>query len=398
MRAAFILLLAFAPLAHAAKTQRTDIRSDTAERWLLANAPALLSTELVPYSHDLEPLRPLAGNRTIVALGDATHGTHEFYTVKLRAIDFLVRELNFDVVALEAPFPTLNRIDAYVQGGAGDPRALLADLKHAIYPFWNSEELLAVIEWMRAYNVVRGSRPAVHIGGLDPYEMNAAADEVVAYLRSVDPVGAAETEVHYACARGQRVYDELAAREAELVARTGPAAFHEALQYARIVAQGRSGDARDEALAENALWMREHRSATGRIIVWAHNGHVARVANAFAKRPMGALLESAAGDEYLAIGTLAGSGSFIGWTPPPNVAVTRTFAPLREGMYETLFRRRSAVAQLIPLNESSWLPEEMTFNSSGSGDKGATRMRGRLADLFDAVIYIETTTPLRLLP
>ncbi|HYK01869.1 MAG TPA: erythromycin esterase family protein [Thermoanaerobaculia bacterium] len=394
MRAALILLLAFAPLAHAVKTQR----SDTPERWLLANAPALLSTDLVPYSHDLEPLRPLAGNRTIVALGDATHGSHELYTVKLRAIDFLVRELNFDVVALEGPFPTLNRIDAYVQGGAGDPRALLADLKHAIYPFWNSEELLAVIEWLRAYNVVRGSHPAVHIGGIDPYEMNAAAAEVVAYLRSVDPAAAAETEVNYACARGQRVHEELAAREAELVTRTGAAAFHEALQYARIVAQGRSGDARDEALAENALWMREHRSATGKIIVWAHNGHVAEVANAFAKRPMGALLRSAVGDDYLAIGTLAGGGSFIGWTPPPNVAVTRTFAPLREGMYETLFRRRTAIAQLIPLNETSWLPEEMTFNAAGSGDKGATRMRGRLADLFDAVIYVETTTPLRLLP
>src|SRR5215213_5893254 len=187
MRAALILLLAFAPVAHAVKSQRAD----TPERWLLTNAPALVSTELVPFSDDLEPLRPLAGNRTIIALGDATHGTHELYTVKLRAIDFLVRELNFDVVAIEGPFPTLNRIDAYVQGRAGDPKALLAELKHAIYPFWNSEELLAVIEWMRAYNVVRGSRPAVHIGGLDPYETDAAAAEAVAYLRSVDPAASA---------------------------------------------------------------------------------------------------------------------------------------------------------------------------------------------------------------
>jgi erythromycin esterase len=163
MRAALILLLAFAPLAFAAKTQRPETqRPDTAERWLLANAPARLSTELVPYSHDLEPLRPLAGNRSIVALGDATHGTHEFYTVKLRAIDFLVRELSFDVVALEAPFPTLNRIDAYVQGGAGDPRALLAGLKHAIYPFWNSEELLAVIEWMRVQRRARFASGGAH--------------------------------------------------------------------------------------------------------------------------------------------------------------------------------------------------------------------------------------------
>jgi erythromycin esterase len=302
------------------------------------------------------------------------------------------------VVAIEGPFPTLNRIDVYVQGGPGDPHALLAGLKRAIYPFWNSEELLAAIEWMRAYNIVRGTRPAVHIAGLDPYETDLASAEVVAYLRGVDPAAAAVTEIDYACARGERVYAALAAREAELVPRTGAAAFHEALQYARIVAQGRSGDARDEALAENALWLREHRSATGKVILWAHNGHVAEVANAFVKRPMGALLKSAAGDDYLSIGTLAGGGSFVGWTPPPNVAVTRTFAPAREGTYESLFRRRSAPAQLIPLNEPSWLPDELAFNAAGSGDRGVTRVRGRLADLFDAVIYIETTTPLHLLP
>jgi erythromycin esterase len=365
---------------------------------ILLLAHTLLSTELVPWSHDLEPLRPLTGSRTIVALGDATHGTHEFYTVKLRVIDFLFRELNFDVVALEGPFPTLNRIDAYVQGGAGDPRALLTELEDAIYPFWNSEELLQVIEWMRAYNLVRGSRPPVHIAGIDPFESEAAAKEVLAYLRNVDPRGAAEAEVHYACARGEKVYEELAAREAELAARTGAAEYHQALQYARIVEQGRSGEARDEAMAANALWLREHRSATGKIIVWAHNGHVAEVANAFAKRPLGALLKSVVGDDYLSIGTLAGSGSFIGWTPPPNVAVKRTFAPIRDGMYEALFRRKGAVAQLIPLHDDSWLPKAMAFNSAGSGNKGATRVRGALDEQFDAVIYVETTTPLRLLP
>lgn len=397
-RAALAVLLLFAPFANAAAPQRAD----TAERWLAANAAPLLSTELVPYSHDLEPLRPLAGDKSIVALGDGTHGTHEFYTVKLRVIEFLVRELNFDVVALEAPFPTLEKLDAYVQGGAGDPRALLRDLRRAIYPFWNSEELLAVVEWMRGYNAQRAGRPPVRIGGIDPFECAEAANQVVAYLRGVDPAAAAAVEVMYASARTERVRDELAAREAELVGRTSAAAFHEALQYARVAAQGqyRSGDARDEAMAENVLWLRAHRSTTGRIVVWAHNGHISETANAFARRPMGAVLKSVAGEDYFAIGTLAGSGTFVGWTPPPNIAVTRKFAPLQHGMYESYFRRRSAVAQFIPLREPlpPWLPEQTAFNASGSGDTGATRVTERLADLFDAVIYIDMTTPLRLLP
>jgi erythromycin esterase len=153
-------------------------------------------------------------------------------------------------------------------------------------------------------------------------------------------------------------------------------------------------------MAANALWLREHRSATKRIIIWAHNGHVAEHPNAFATRPMGAILKSIYGDEYISIGTLAGSGTFIGWTPPPNIAVTRKFAPLQNGMYESYFRRRAAIAQLIPLREPlpSWLPEETMFNSAGSGDEGATRVTERLADLFDAVLYVDVTTPLRLLP
>ena len=142
--------------------------------WLSLNAHNLSTADLVPFNSDLEPLRDMVGNAVLLGIGDGTHGTHEFYTMRLRVIDFAVREMGFDVVALEAPFVLMNRMDVYVQGGPGDPRALLRELKPLGYFFWDAEELVAVIEWMREYNAHRGDRPAVHIAGFDIYEPYAA--------------------------------------------------------------------------------------------------------------------------------------------------------------------------------------------------------------------------------
>src|SRR5687768_9539965 len=71
--------------------------------WLSARAIVLTSADLTPYSGDLSPLNTMIGNSGVVGLGDISHGTHELYTMKLRLIDHLVRNMGFDVVALEAP-------------------------------------------------------------------------------------------------------------------------------------------------------------------------------------------------------------------------------------------------------------------------------------------------------
>src|SRR5206468_9052536 len=74
---------------------------------------------------DMEPLRAVIGSATVVGLGDATHGTHEFFDIKLRMIDFLVREMNFTTVGMEGPFVDFNRLNDYILGGSGDPHTIL---------------------------------------------------------------------------------------------------------------------------------------------------------------------------------------------------------------------------------------------------------------------------------
>ena len=145
--------------------------------WLRTHAHALQDVELIADRSDLEPLRIMIGAASLVGLGDATHGTHEFYAVKLRIVDFLVREMGFNTVAVEGPVQEFQRINAWVQGGPGDP----VDLLHRTrsdwgFEFWDYEEMLTVIQWMHDYNANRGASPAISIAGVDPWDPQHPVD------------------------------------------------------------------------------------------------------------------------------------------------------------------------------------------------------------------------------
>lgn len=372
--------------------------------WLARNAYPLATADFIPYRGDLEPLRSVLGAANVVGIGDATHGTHEFYTMRLRVIDFAVREMNFDVVAIEAPFVLTNRIDAYVQGSAGDPRALLRELRALGYFFWDAEELVAVIEWLREYNAHRGDRKPVHIAGFDVFEPFAASQSVIAYLRDVDPPAAAVAEQEYSCitsttlvissgcaAAATRVYDALATRAA-----TTPT-FDDALHAARVVVQNKNatGDKRDASLAENALWLREHRGSSRKLLLWAHNTHLAKAANRYAgEQPMGKRLAAAIGNEYFALATLTAAGTFRQVDTRNGGDKISSFPPLAPNAYETFIRQRGVPFLLIPLRGAlpQWLTTTAPYNSAAGS--GAPGLIDSLPEQFDAAIFIDTTTPL----
>jgi erythromycin esterase len=420
------ILVLSAPTADAARRRAVRVPSSsvpaTSEgQWLYVNGKTVTSVEPVPYIHDLEPLRAMVGSAGIVALGDATHGTHEFATSKHRIIEFLVREMNFDVVTFEAPYPIMNRIDAYIQGGAGDPRQYLKYLGDRLSFFWDTEEMLALVEWARQYNATRGDRPALHFAGMDIYDVRGAAEQVVEYLRVADPAYAATAEAEYACqphppgratdacqASAVAIRDNIAAREAELVSRSSAAAYAEALFAAENLLQARVVNPymRDEHMLDNVLWLREHRSTTRKMIVWAHNAHIAEIGSTFYARPMGEQLARQLGDDYFSIATLAGSGSFLMWDRNPDTGVfsptLRTFAALTPEHFETLLRHRNTSAFLLPLNGTrpDFFPLRANHNAAGTAVvAGDSHISGNapLWDQYDALLYIDVTTPLRLL-
>lgn len=413
LRAAVALALCF--LVFPLEARRRAVRipefldTRTPAGWLTAHARVLHSTTLIAQRDDLLPLRLLASSASVVGLGDVTHGTREVQTVKLRMIDLLVRDLGFDVLALEAPFPVFNRLNTYVQGGGGDARALLAEVEAASYTFWNTEELLEVVEWMRVYNANRGARPAIEIAGVDLYEEKAAAAAVLAYLQPLDSPAAQQADADYACVRSGapftgacraaagRVRAALAEKEAQYTATTSARAFHDALQYATVVAQA-VGESRDAAMAANVLWAREHRGTSGRMMFWAHNEHVTKGNRAASVA--GVRLDAALGAGYVAVGTMMGRGSFIGWKSDPQTkALTRVTTTVPEppaDAYESLFRQRGAGILFVPLRGlalPAWLAGPARYRWGGV-DGSVFTSQIAIAEHYDAVVFIDDTTPL----
>jgi erythromycin esterase len=383
--------------------------------WLFAHGTVLTSADLSSYSGDLLPLGTLIGGSGVVGLGDISHGTHELYTMKLRLIDFLVRNMGFDTVSIEAPFPIMNRVNAYVQGGSGNARALLRDMRALQYPFWDAEELVAVVEWMREYNAHRGDRLPVQIAGFDVIEPYPASRSVIEYLNAVDPVASVTAQSRYQCVtdttivvdeqcrvKAVQVRDSLVGREAELTALSSATAFQEALHNARVVVQSKYpyGQNRDDALTANVLWLREHRGSTRKMILWAHSGHVSKGSTFWGgvPKPMGMQLDAAIGSDYFALTTLIAQGTYRHWKPIEKQNGVGTLPPLKPNAIESYIRQRGAPFLLFSLRGAlpSWLTTPAPYNVVGTSN--LPDVSDLLPPRYDAVLFIDTTTPIREIP
>ena len=387
------------------------VQPGTPAEWLAANAFQLQTVELSSDRSDLAALHTIAGGADIVGLGDATHGTHEFYAVKLRIIDYLVREMGFDVVAFEGAFPLFEQINVYVQGGPGDPRALLNEGRLLDYVFWDVEEMLAVIEWARDYNLHRGTKPAVEIAGADIFDHVNAAAAVVRYLQQVDPAAAQSAQQNYACVRpgnlvdsacgtsAQKVLDALVGKIATYAPITGQRAYDDAVQYATVTRQiflGLGGAKRDASMATNAQWIRQHRGTSGKMLLWGHQEHIARLTNGWVSgKNLGQNLADALGSRYVVIGTIGGEGTFGAW------GVGKAFRadplpPLAAGSYESYFLQSTSPFLLIPLRGAlpDWLSATRTYRTADWGGT-ADNVQRNLAQAMYAVIYVRTTTAVR---
>jgi erythromycin esterase-like protein len=113
---------------------------------------------------DLEPLLPLLAGRRVVALGEATHGTREFFRLKDRLVRFLVRRANFTTFALEISPEGAQAVSRYVSDGTGDPKEALERFE---FWTWQTEEVLALVEWLRDWNAAHGDTHPVSFVGIN---------------------------------------------------------------------------------------------------------------------------------------------------------------------------------------------------------------------------------------
>jgi Erythromycin esterase len=150
--------------------------------WIRANAIRLATPEAGRGFADLQPLKKVVGNARLVSLGEATHGSREFFLLKHRLLEFLVSEMGFNIFSIEANMPEAYRLNEYVLNGTGDPAQLLRGM---YFWTWDTEEVLGMIQWMRAFN--QSGKGRVQFTGFDMQTPNVAAENLGTFVTRFEP-------------------------------------------------------------------------------------------------------------------------------------------------------------------------------------------------------------------
>ena len=396
-------------------------------------------------SRDHDELLELVGDAQTVLIGEATHGTHEFYRQRAVITKRLIEERGFSAVAAEADWPDAYRVNRYVQGAADDPDAERALAGFERFPtwMWRNADVLDFVGWLRAYNEDSGRRVGFY--GLDLYSLFRSVSAVVEYLAGMDPSAAERARRRYACferfeesqaygyavARGvsepcrRGVVEqllELQRRAGDYLRRDGLAAEDEqfyAEQNARLVLNAeeyyrtmfdganRSWNLRDRHMADTLDQLLAHlgrHDRAERIVVWAHNSHVgdARATEVGARGQLniGQLARERHGKDAFLIGFTTYEGTVSAASDWDAQVERKRVRPALGGSYEALLHTVGPRAFWIPLTAESSatraLREPRIERAIGvlyrpETERASHYFNARLADQFDAVIHIDRT-------
>ncbi len=404
MKRIAVLVLVLVPVALLARTRAVRTGPvDAPAAWLHHRA---LSQESFA--------RVVAGSADVVALGDVTHATHELYAAKQALVPLLVAR-GFRVIAFEAPYTEYKALDEYVLHGTGDPAAAL---NMPFYWFWDTNEILELVQWARAQNAA-GLTPPIRIAGIDATSPRVTAEEVVAYLERVDPAYAVEAAGIYHCIREgyqgtNRCRTAIASVRTSMTAKrdayvlASPAdEYQEMLHAARVVEQGERvlvdhRYEKDPPMAENVL---RFVSRGQKVILLGHNEHWGRVPYQLDSLPLvtsaGSALASALGDRYFALGSVVLDGTFLAVQYEPGVrsGSIRTHVLPAPSMddYGVLLSQANAPSMIVLLRGDlpAWLAGTHRLRFAGS-TVPTLEVPADLGAKFDGVLYVQTSTPTQL--
>ena len=401
--------------------------------WIKGHAIPLVTVEAENGFADLQPVKALVGDARVVALGEATHGSREFFQLKHRLLEFLVVEMGFTVFAIEANWPECLAINDYVLDGKGTAEEALDGI---YFWTWNTEEVLAQIEWMRRYNEDPTHEDKVKFLGFDMQTPNVAAERVVAYLEEVAPDLAEEVRVGFAAftegklgqnlaqlpdedrrALTEEVESLLQAFDAHSLVWVGETSESEwtlirwmvvMLQQVGELYFGGDSSVRDAAMAANLEWILETEPPGTKVVAWAHNAHIS-THPARGTEWMGSHLRRSLGEGYLALGFAFNQGSFqaidmTGIRAEERALASHDVGPAPEGNLDAAFARVGLPLFALDLRQlptegivAVWFANPHPMRQIGAVFSSESQMSTPIvpADHFDGMIFVDTTTRAR---
>jgi erythromycin esterase-like protein len=387
------------------------------------------------------------GDARIVLLGEATHGTSEFYRARAAITRQLIKHHGFGIVAVEADWPDAARIDDYVRHRAARSAAGAAFMRFPAW-MWRNAEVMEFADWLRTYNETLPQDRRASFHGLDVYSLRASVAAVLAYLDRVDPKAAALARARYGCLTpwqdapagyGRAVLhqgkdpceDDVVAQLGDLLSKRldylshdGDAYFSAAQnarivraaeQYYRIMYRGsrESWNLRDRHMFDTLQAVLAHRGPGAKAVVWAHNSHIGNAAATAmgwqGEFNIGELCRTAYGADAVLIGFGTDRGMVAAasdWDEPMEIKVVR---PARPDSYEYVFRK-SGLARCLA--DWHWpaqrdlaeaLSPPMLERAIGVVYRPETELLSHyfeavLAEQFDAYVWFEETRAVTPLP
>ena len=428
--------------------------------WIARNAISLTSVNATEGFEDLLPLIPLLESARIIAIGEGTHGTREFFTVRHRLIELLVAELGVRVFAFEFPYGEGLEINEYIRTGQGDPYEILS---RVYCPPWNHQEMIDLIEWMRSFNASRETSDLVQFHGIDIHDGSSTliSESILHYVSAVEPARVAEFAEVLDCFRYTSMYDailiaadrsgsclgklewvaeEIAGEREAWEARSSHAACDAALHEAELLVQRaeiftaaargqlEADNLRDRYLAENLTWLIDSLDGGEEVQVAfsAHSYHVGRYRLPLAsplqgmRVSMGWHLNEAFGPAYAILGMIAGAGEVAVFPRPGSSRVSdeEGYGPLQHevvdlpwlpaGRIADAFRSSGLSICAVDVRgsekdaDAEWLWETRPLLQIGTSfaphSFSSYAVKIAVPRAFDLLLYIEETTAPTILP
>jgi erythromycin esterase-like protein len=398
---------------------------------------------------DYDPLLEMIGDARFVLLGEASHGTSEFYRERAQITKRLIVEKGFRAVAVEADWPDAYRVNRYVRGAGADASAndALGDFKRFPTWMWRNTDVLDFVEWLRDHNdALSDQARKVGFYGLDLYSLFTSIEAVLAYLDKVDPEAARRARYRYSCfedfSEDSQAYgyaasfglsepcenevvsqlEELRRRAAEYARRDGWVAADEffyaeqnarlvknAEQYYRSMFRGHtlSWNLRDRHMAETLdalVAYLDQQGSRAKIVVWEHNSHLgdarATESGESGQLNVGQLVRERYGRETALVGFTTYTGTVTAASDWDGPAERKLVRPALPESYESLFHQTPPPRFLLVTRDNEMLAAalraERLERAIGVIYRPQTErlshyFRARLSDQFDAVMHFDET-------
>ncbi len=398
----------------------------------------------------LAPLVEAIGNARLVLIGEATHGTHEFYRTRAELTKALIARKGFNLVAVEADWPDAYRVNRWVRHASSDASAETALDDFTRFPrwMWRNLDVVEFLHWLRTYNQTRAASARVGFYGLDLYSLHTSIAAVLAYLQKVDPPAAQRAQYRYGCledfGEDPQAYGyatniglsrsceddvvaqllELRRRAAEYANRDGRIAADDyffaeqnarlvqnAEQYYRAMFGGRveSWNLRDTHMMETLDALLTHvrqTSGDARAVAWAHNPHLgtarATQMGDIGELNLGQLVREAHADNAFLVGFTTHTGTVTAASNWDEPAQRKRVRPSMAGSYERLFHDVGISRFCLLLRDGparATLRDPRLERAIGviyrpESERVSHYFRARLPDQFDAVLHIDETSAL----